>query len=61
MKWFFAMVHYKYARWCSVHLLDLSNLEVTARNLHKEFNTDNFSSQKTGSSLAPDQVHEHRD
>ena len=61
MKWFFAMDHYKYARWCSAHLFDLSNLEFTAPSLYEEFNTGNFSFQKTMrnfSSLAPDQVHE---
>ena len=61
MKWFFAMDHYKYTRWCSVHLFDLPSLEFTAPNLHEEFNTGNSSFQKimrNFSSLAPDQVHE---
>ena len=57
IKWFFAMDHYKCARWCSVHLFDLSNVELTAPSLYKEFNTGNFSFQKTMRnflSLAPD-------
>ena len=61
MKWFFAMDHYRYARWCSVHLFDLSNLEFTAPSFFEEFNTGHFSFQKTKynfSSLARDQVHE---
>ena len=61
MKWFFAMDHYNYARWCSVHLFDFSNLEFAACSLYEEFDTGNFSFQKTMrnfSSLAPDQVHE---
>ena len=55
------MDHYKYARWCSVHLFDLSNLEFIAPSLYEEFNTGNFSFQKTMRNfliLAPDQVHE---
>ena len=54
------MDHYKCARWCSVHLFALSNLEFTAPSLYGEFNTANFSFQKTMhniSSLALDQVH----
>ena len=61
MKWFFAMDHYKYARWCSAHLFDLSNLEFTAPSLYEEFNTGSFSFQKIMCSFpshAPDQVHE---
>ena len=55
------MDHYKYARWCNVHLFDLSNLEFTAPSLHEEFNTGNFSFKKTMHDFlrfAPDQVHE---
>ena len=58
---FFDMDHYKYARWCSVNLFDLSNLEFTAPSLYEEFNIGSFSFQKTKrnfSSRAPDQVHE---
>ena len=61
MKWLFAMDHYKYVRWCSVHLFDLSNLEFTAPSLYEEFKTGNYSFQRiicNFSSLAPDQVHE---
>ena len=41
------MDHYKYARWYSVHLFDLSNLEFAAPSLYKEFNTGNISFQNT--------------
>ena len=61
MNWSFAMDHYKYVRWCSVHLFDLSSLEFIAPSLYEEFNTGNFSFQKpmrNFSSLAPDKVHE---
>ena len=55
------MDHYKYARWCSVHLFDFSDLEFSAPSLYEELKTGKFSFQKTVSdfsSLAPDQVHE---
>ena len=55
------MDHYRYARWCSVYLFDLPNLEFTAPSWYEEFNTGNFSFQKTKYnflSLARDQVHE---
>ena len=46
-KWFFAMDHYKYTRWCSSHRFDLWNLEFTAPSLYEEFNTGNFYFEKT--------------
>ena len=61
MKWFFAMYYYKYARWCSVHLFCLSNLEFTAPSLYEEFNSSNFSFQKNMrnfSRLSPNSVHD---
>ena len=60
MKWFFAMDHYRYARGCSIHLFDLSNLE-SITSLYEEFNTGNFSFQNTKcnfSSFALDQVYD---
>ena len=59
IKWFFAMIYYKYARWGSVRLSDLSNLELTAPSLYEELDTSKFSPHKTMhnfSSLAPDQA-----
>ena len=47
IKWLFAMDHYKYAWWCSVDLFNLWNLEFIARSLYEEFNTGNFSFDKT--------------
>ena len=35
IKWFFAMGHYKYAMWCSVHLFHLPNLEFIAPSLYE--------------------------
>ena len=61
IKWLLAMDHYKYARGCSVHLFDLSNLEFIARSLYEEFNIGNFSFNNTMqnfSTPAPDQVGE---
>ena len=57
------MDYYKYTRWCSAHLFDLSNLEFTAPSWYKEFITGNFYFQKAvhnSSRLAPDQVHEQK-
>ena len=58
MKWFFAMDHYKYARWCSVHLFNLSNLEFTRPSLYEELNTSFQKAMWNFPSLASDQVHE---
>ena len=58
MKCFFAMDHYKYARWCSVHLFDLSNLEFTAPSLYEKLNTSFQKAMWNFPSLTSDQVHE---
>ena len=39
IKWFFAMIYYKYARWGSVGLSNLSNPELTAPSLYEELDT----------------------
>ena len=60
--WMFALDHYLYARWMSVHLRDLLALEVECPAVHQEFSEKgNFVTQKTThkfSGLAHDQVHE---
>ena len=43
MTWFFTIDNYKYARWFSIHIFDLSSLEFTGPSLYEEFNTGNFS------------------
>ena len=53
------MIYYKYARWGSVRLSDLSNLELTAPSLYEELDISKFSLRKTMhnfSSIPPDQV-----
>ena len=58
----FALDHYLYARWMSVHLRDLLALEIECPAVHQEFSEKgNFVTQKTThkfSGLAHDQVHE---
>ena len=61
MKWFFAMDHHNYARWGSVHLMDLIQLRKNCPDIYDEFDKGNFSFQKTNhqfSKMAPDQLHE---
>ncbi len=59
--WMFALDHYHYARWMTVHVRDLLALEVNSPTTHAEFLKGHFVTQKTShkfSALAHDQVHE---
>lgn len=59
--WMFALDHYHYARWMTVHVRDLLALEFNCPTTHAEFLKGNFVTQKTThkfSALAHDQVHE---
>ena len=59
--WMFALDHYHYARWMTVHVRDLLALEVNCPTTHAQFLKGNFVMQKTRhkfSALAHDQVHE---
>ena len=61
MKWFFALDHYNYARWQSVHLFDLLSLENSLPDIYQNFKDGYFSFQKPNrefSSIALDQLHE---
>ncbi|KAE8740339.1 hypothetical protein FOCC_FOCC014156 [Frankliniella occidentalis] len=61
MPWFFALDNTNYARWGSVHLRDLINLDVTHPGLAAEFKKGHFvgrNSSKEFSAMALDQVHE---
>ena len=61
MKWYFSMDHYNYARWLSVHLFDLVQLQYTLPDVYEHFNKGHFTFQKTRSqfsSITLDQVHE---
>ena len=61
MKWYFALDHYNYARWLTVHLFDLTCLEFTCPDIYNEFMKGNFTYQKTRakfSKMAPDQNNE---
>ena len=61
MKWMFAMDHYHYARWLSVHLFDLVHLHLDCPDVYQAFSNGKFSFDKTArqfSSMAPDQLHE---
>ena len=60
--WMFALDHYLYARWMSVHMRDLLALEIDCPAVHQEFSEKgNFVTQKTHhkfSGIAHDQVYE---
>ena len=61
ISFFFGFDHIHYARWLSVHLKDLEELNEKAPDVHKEFCNGNFMVQKTYrkfSALAVDQAHE---
>ncbi|KAE8742640.1 hypothetical protein FOCC_FOCC011820 [Frankliniella occidentalis] len=61
MPWFFAMDRQNYARWLSVHIKDLADLQAVAPELHIEFSKGNMFFPKTKrrfSCLGFDQVHE---
>ena len=60
IKWFFALDHYNYACWLSVHLFDLLSLENSLPDIYQNFKDGHFSFQKSSrefSSIALDQVH----
>ena len=60
-KWYFALDHIHYSRWCTVQCFDLMLLETLSPDVHKEFMVGNFSFQNKNSKfsrLAIDQIHE---
>ena len=60
-KWYFALDHIHYSRWCTVQCFDLMLLETLCPNVHKEFMAGNFLFQKMNSKfsrLAIDQIRE---
>ena len=59
--WFFALNHYNYACWLSVHLLDMHALPQTAPDVAGKFNEGFFTVNKSSkhfSAIAIDQAHE---
>ena len=59
--WMFAMDHFHYARWLSVHARDLMQLECECPTVWNEFLKGHFLTQKTChkfSMMAHDQIHE---
>ena len=59
--WMFALDHIHYARWLTVHVIDLLQLQNRCPDVHADFFGGNFVTQKTShkfSALAHDQVHE---
>ena len=46
--WFFALDHVHYARWVSVHIRDMSNLQKQCPDVHEHFMRGAFTSNKTG-------------
>ena len=61
MKWYFALDHYNYSRWLTVHLFDLVNLEQQHPDVYENFCKGYFSFNKSCSefsTMALDQLHE---
>ena len=61
LQWFFALNHHNYARWLSVHLLDMRALPQTAPDVARRFDDGFFTvnkSSKRFSAIAIDQAHE---
>lgn len=61
LPWFFALNHHNYARWLSVHLLDMHALPQTAPGVARWFDDGFFTvnrSSKRFSAIAIDQAHE---
>ncbi len=59
--WMFALDHYHYSRWLTVHVRDLVKLEQNCPSIHQDFFHGSFVTQKTChkfSALAHDHVHE---
>ena len=60
-RWMFALDHFNYARWLSVHLYDLLSLSRHSPQLHQSFMNGHFVFKKTENSfslIGLDQVHE---
>ena len=59
--WMFALDHIHYARWLTVHVIDLLQLQSRCPDIYADFVRGNFVTRKRSrkfSSLAHDQVHE---
>ena len=59
--WMFALNHIHYARWLTVHVIDMLRLQSRCPAVNKHFVEGNFVTQKSShkfSTLAHDQVHE---
>ncbi|KAJ8051168.1 hypothetical protein HOLleu_04633 [Holothuria leucospilota] len=57
----FAMDHYHYARWLTLHVTDLQELPNDSVDIHRAFVKGNFVTQKSShkfSALAHDEIHE---
>ena len=57
----FVMDHFHYARWLSVHVSDLQELQTDSMDTHNAFLDGNFVKQKSSrkfSAMAHDQIHE---
>ena len=63
IKYIFAFNHYNYARWFTIYVDDLMELELVCTNVYKEFCSGNFVIRKTinpFSAIALDQAHKQK-
>ena len=61
LPWFFALNHHNYARWLSVHWLDMRALPQTALDVARSFDDGFFTVNKSSKRFAAnaiDQAHE---
>ncbi len=59
--WMFAMDHIHYARWLTIHVIDLLQLQSRCPEIYEDYVKGRFVTQKTShkfSCLAHDQIHE---
>ena len=60
VSWMFALDHYHYARWLSIHIKDLQQLETSCPSVYRQFMVGHFVTQKSTrkfSTMAHDQIH----
>ena len=44
--WMLALVHYRYARWMTMHVKDLLEIQLTCPAIYAEFQKGNFVTQR---------------
>ena len=61
IRWYFSLGHFRYARWLSVQIFDLMELEMVHNDMFENFHLGHFCFKKTNrvcSMMALDQLHD---